>query len=203
LHVLDWSAWISGARAGLDDPATVDLCQYDFAKSASNARRQQAWHIPAALAAGLILVQLIGMNAHWLMLRQQKAQLTDGMAQTLRHAFPNTPVIVDAPLQMQRQVEQLRLAAGKTGPDDFLPLADRLAQATKSLPPDGVQTLEYKGKTLHVTLKSGVDTIALRESVERVGLTITPAIGPANPNGSAPAGATAAQATRWTIALAG
>lgn len=198
---LDWSVWIAGTHTALTSSG-VDLCQFEFAGEAGGARLWQAWRVPAALAAGLLLVQVIGMNAHWLMLRQQKNQLVASMEQTLRDAFPRTPVIVDAPLQMRRQVEQLRLASGKTGPDDFLPLADRFAQAAATLPPDGLQALDYRGKSLRVTLKDGLDTTALRTALQTAGLSMTPADATPAADRPAPAGAVPRQGSHWTIALA-
>ncbi|WP_428851861.1 type II secretion system protein GspL [Imbroritus primus] len=202
---LDWPVWIAGTRAALASASAVDLCQFEFAGEAGGARLWQAWRVPVALAAGLLLVQVIGMNTHWLMLRQQKNQLVAGMEQTLRDAFPRTPVIVDAPLQMRREVEQLRLASGKSGPDDFLPLADRFAQAAATLPPDGLLALDYRGKTLRVTLKDGLDTAALRTALRTAGLSMSPADAPqASPPADrpAPAGAVPRQGSHWTVALA-
>ncbi|MGK9836958.1 hypothetical protein O6156_23670, partial [Salmonella enterica subsp. enterica] len=80
--------------------------------------------------------------------------------------------VVDPPLQMRRQVEQLRLASGRSTPDDFLPLADRFAQAGRQLPPDALLALEYRGKTLHATLKPGTDTNALRQAARQAGLSM-------------------------------
>lgn len=202
---LDWPTWIAGTRAALASSSAVDLCQFEFAGEAGGARLWQAWRVPVALAAGLLLIQVIGMNAHWLMLRQQKNQLVAGMEQTLRDAFPHTPVIVDAPLQMRRQVEQLRLASGKTGPDDFLPLADRFAQAASTLPPDGLLALDYRGKTLRITLKDGLDTTALRTALGAAGLSMTPADaiqGTPPADRPTPAGAVPRQGSHWTVALA-
>lgn len=201
---LAWPTWLAGARAALAAPETVDLCQFEFAGEAGSARLWQAWRLPAALAAGVLLVHLIGINTHWLMLHAQKSTLVTQMEQTLRNAFPHTSVIVDAPLQMRRQLEQLRLANGKTGPADFLPLADRFSQAATTLPPDGLQALDYRDQRLHITLKAGLDATPLRERVRTLGLQMMP-VEAVGASGSAPDSSASAAANignRWIVTLA-
>lgn len=200
-EALDWNTWIPGARAALSEPDN-DLCQFEFARNASGDSLLKTWRLPLALAAGLLLVQIVGMNVHWLMLREQKAQLTATMEQTLRSAFPTTPVIVDPALQMRRQVEQLRLASGKAAPDDFLPLADRFAQAAGTLPQDGMLAIDYQNRKLLITLKQGIDTDALRGTLRDAGLSLTPDdTTPASTGRSTPAGATASPGSRWRVSL--
>ncbi len=200
-EALDWNMWTAGARAPLTEPDN-DLCQFEFARNASGDTLLKTWRLPLALAAGLLLVQIVGMNVHWLMLREQKTQLTAAMEQTLRNAFPTTPVIVDPTLQMRRQVEQLRLASGKAAPDDFLPLADRFAQAARALPQDGMLAIDYQNRKLFVTLKHGIDTEALRGTLRNAGLSLTPDdTAPVSNGRSTPAGTTAAPGSRWRVSL--
>jgi len=79
-------------------------------------------------------VQLLGLNAHaW----QQRQRIADSQAQMvalLKQAHPSVPVVLDAPLQMQRETEQLRGRAGRAGPGDFEALLAAAALAW----PDGV-----------------------------------------------------------------
>ncbi|MCT9074360.1 type II secretion system protein GspL [Cupriavidus gilardii] len=193
---LGWPVWIEGAQAALRESA-LDLAQFDFAQGRADRWNLRAWRAPLALAAALLLVHLAALNIHWLMLRGEQARLQQAQTQLLRSAFPRMPVVVDPPLQMRRQVEQLRLASGRSTPDDFLPLADRFAQAGRQLPPDALLALEYRGKTLHATLKPGTDTNALRQAARQAGLSMEEDRAPAEParsgGGPAPAG------SRWII----
>ncbi|MDF3839367.1 type II secretion system protein GspL [Cupriavidus basilensis] len=190
---LDWQVWIDGAQATLRDPS-LDLAQFEFAQGRADRWNLAAWRLPLALAAALLVVQLIGMNVHWLMLRQEEKRLVAGQEQTLRSAFPQIPVVIDPPLQMQRQVDQLRLASGRSTPDDFLPLADRFGQAAHQLAPDALLALEYRGRTLFATLKPGTDTDALRNAARQSGLAMEEDKSPPDASrGNAPAG------TRWSI----
>ena len=192
-HPLDWRVWIEGAQASLREPA-LDLGQFEFAQGRADRWNLKAWRLPLALAAGLVLVQLIGMNVHWLLLRQEAQRLAAGQEQTLRSAFPQIPVVIDPPLQMRRQVDQLRLASGRSTPDDFLPLADRFGQAARQLAPDALLALEYRGHTLFATLKPGTDTNALRSAARQAGLAMEADNSPPDAaRANAPAG------TRWSI----
>ncbi|QYY31420.1 MULTISPECIES: type II secretion system protein GspL [Cupriavidus] len=168
-NAADWRMWIAGAQGCLQESG-LDLAQFEFAQGRADRWNLLAWRLPLALAAGIVLVQLLGMNIHWLMLHREQQRLEAAQLQTLHTAFPQIQTVLDAPLQMRRQVEQLRLASGRSTPDDFLPLADRFAQAARQLPPDGLQALEYRSRTLVATLKPGTDTAALRGAVRQAGL---------------------------------
>jgi len=188
---LGWSLWLDGAQQCLREPA-LDLAQFEFAQGRAERWNLQAWRLPLALAAGLLLVQLAGMNIQWMLLRQEQQRLAAAQVQALRSAFPQLPVVVDPPLQMRRQVEQLRLASGRSVPEDFLPLADRFAQAARQLPPDGLQAMEYRARTLYVTLKPGTDTAGLRSAARQAGLAM-------DEDNSPREGSQAQAGSRWTV----
>ncbi|CAG2133217.1 hypothetical protein LMG31506_01201 [Cupriavidus yeoncheonensis] len=184
----DWRLWIAGAQGCLQEPG-LDLAQFEFAQGRADRWNLLAWRLPLALAAGVVLVQLLGMNVHWLMLRHEQQRLEAAQLQTLHNAFPQIQTVLDAPLQMRRQVEQLRLASGRSTPDDFLPLADRFGQAARQLAPDALQALEYRGRALVATLKPGTDIAALRVAARQAGLQMeedktAEAARPAGPAGS-------------------
>lgn len=193
----DWRVWLEGAEDCLRQ-RDLDLAQFEFAQGRIDRWNLRAWRLPLALACGVLLVQLIGMNVHWLMLRKERDRLEAAQLQALKSAFPQIPVVIDPPLQMRRQVEQLRLASGRNTPDDFLPLADRFAGAARGLAPDALQALEYRGRTMYVTLKPGTDTNALRNSVRQAGLQMEEDKNP--PDALARATGTPAPAgSRWTV----
>lgn len=191
---LDWSTWAAGARDALAS-GDADLCQFDFARGGVAGMDWSLWRLPIALAVLLVVVQLVGMNARWLTLRAEQKRLDAAMRAQLQTAFPNTPVILDPPAQMRRQVEQLRLAAGKSAPEDFLPLADRFAQAATGLAPDALLALDYHGRALTVTLKDGTDTAALRTAARNVGLNMDSAEAPRGAEATVPG-------SRWTVSIA-
>ncbi|MNT02257.1 GspL periplasmic domain protein [compost metagenome] len=194
-----WTLWIEGAQACLREPG-LDLAQFEFAQGRADRWNLAAWRVPLALLAGIVLVQVLGMNIHWLLLRNEQQRVEAAQQQTLRSAFPQTQAILDAPLQMRRQVEQLRIASGRSTPEDFLPLADRFAQAARRLPPDALQALEYRGRMLVVTLKPGTDTAGLRSAARQAGLQMEEdKAGGAAGSTSSSAGTPVTPGSRWTV----
>lgn len=198
MRPLDWALWIDGALECLQDRSR-DLAQFDFGQGRADRWNLRAWRLPLALAAALLLVQIVGMNIHWLLLRNEQARLQAAQETVLRGAFPRLPLVVDAPLQMRRQVDQLRLASGRGTPDDFLPLADRFASAGRNLPPDALLSLEYRERALHATLKAGTDTGSLRNAARQAGLSMEEDRSPAQPGRGTATPAGTPPGSRWVI----
>ena len=115
----------------------------------------RAWRIPAAIAAACVAVFLAGLNLHWASLSRERAGLRAQMEQEFRDTFPSTQVVVDPLLQMQRQVAALRLSTGQSGPDDFLPMLARFAEALGPRAADGVASIDYREGRLRVRLREG------------------------------------------------
>jgi general secretion pathway protein L len=83
--------------------------------------------------AALVVAQLVGLNwwANHLSnrLQQQRQQLTS----VLQTEFPQVRAVLNAPLQMENEVQRLRLRAGQTSSSDLEPL---LAAAASAWPSD-------------------------------------------------------------------
>ena len=91
----------------------------------------------------LALLQVVGLNA-WAW-HQRQALVEQRLAQDklLRTTFPNVRTVLDAPLQMRRETEVLRAAAGRAGDNDL----EALLGAAASAWPEGqgpVQTLRFE-----------------------------------------------------------
>ncbi|MFC0402443.1 type II secretion system protein GspL [Paraburkholderia rhizosphaerae] len=135
-----------------------DLCQFEFVSQPwrldrATLRRLRA---PIALVAAAALVAIVGANVQWLMLARERDTLNSQMTEALLNAFPKTTVVLDAPGQMSRQLQQLRVAAGELSPEDFLSLADGLARSLGPLPVNGLAALDYQNHRLDVTFKPQV-----------------------------------------------
>ncbi len=118
------------------------LLQFDLAPSHRGTRAlgsllhgwlRPAWRPARRGVAALLLVQLFGINAYaW----QQQRALSDqraAMEALLRSSFPKLRTVIDAPVQMRRETEALREAAGVPGDGDFETLLGAAAAAW----PDG------------------------------------------------------------------
>jgi general secretion pathway protein L len=135
----------------------------------------RVWRAPMALAVASVVVALIGLNVHWGMQNSQKAAIRVAMEQKFRAAFPGTQTIVDPVLQMKRNVAALRAQSGRAGPDDFVPLLGRFAQAMGPKAQDAVAALEYREGELKVRFNPTAATGApardnLRQACARLGL---------------------------------
>lgn len=120
-----------------------DLAQFDLRVNA-RARHfkiwQRAastfWHNPAWKPArwGLLLLvgsQLVGFNVWAWKTRSDWQAQQESWSLLLRETFPKTQVVVDAPLQMAREVERLRQASGQLNAND---LESMLASLGHALP---------------------------------------------------------------------
>jgi general secretion pathway protein L len=61
--------------------------------------------------------------------------------------------VLDAPGQMSRQLDLLRLASGQLSPSDFLSIADAFARSLGPIPVNGIAVLDYRDRRLDVTFK--------------------------------------------------
>lgn len=72
--------------------------------------------------AALLVVQLLGLNLWAWQLRRQVSDKQAKLVSVLQTTFPQVRAVLDAPLQMEREVQTLRSQAGKAGDTDLEPL---------------------------------------------------------------------------------
>ena len=118
-----------------------DLAQFDLASSGRTRALRKAGTLAGALlgapqwraarwgAALLVLAHLIGLNAWAWQERQALAAKQAGVRNALTQTFPQVQVVVDAPVQMERELALLRQAAGSMSVSDLEPLMAAAAQA--------------------------------------------------------------------------
>ena len=114
------------------------LLQFDLAPSRRGTRalgnllRQSmrpAWRPARIGLVALALVQLVGLNAQAWQQRRALGAQREAMDALLRSSFPTLRAVLDAPLQMKRETEALREAAGVPGEGDFETLLGAAAAA--------------------------------------------------------------------------
>jgi general secretion pathway protein L len=116
-----------------------DLAQGEWAQGRAQRTQRQllaAWqtllHAPAYLAVRwgilvLVAVQVLGLNAlAWQESRALNAQQAS-LHNILKTTFPSVTFVIDAPLQMQREVDALRQKSGAASSTDLEPLLAALA----------------------------------------------------------------------------
>jgi general secretion pathway protein L len=127
--------WVEAARG------PWDLAQFEFANSSraralkkiatgwSELLRSPAWRPARWAAVGLVAIHLLGLNT-WAW--KERASLDDkreAVRRVLRDTFPQVRVVVDAPVQMEREVAALRQQTGTASPRDLDALLAALASA--------------------------------------------------------------------------
>jgi general secretion pathway protein L len=130
------------------------------------------WRAVRVGVAALLALNLIGLNAYAWQQRQAVVAKRTAMNDLLKAAHPGVRAVLDAPLQMQRETERLRSAAGRPGEADLEALMGAAAAAW----PDGqgpVQTLRFEGGRLTLAAPGfGEPQMAqLRERLQGSGLT--------------------------------
>jgi general secretion pathway protein L len=119
----------------------------------------------------LLAVQVVGLNVWAWRLDRSLQDKRRAMTQLLQTAHPQVRSVLDAPLQMQRETEQLRSAAGRPGPNDLEPL---LAVAASAWPPGQppLQALRFEPGRLTITTQGWNDPqrTTFAEQVRAAGL---------------------------------
>jgi len=105
------------------------------------------WRGLRRAAIALVVIQLVGLNLAAWRARQALDAKRAEMAAVLKASHPGVRLVYDAPVQMQRETERLRAAAGKPGEGDL----ETLLAAAAAAWPDGqgpVQTLRFENGRL-------------------------------------------------------
>ena len=159
-----------------------NLAQFDLRLSGS-ARQSQRWRQvwrdwrsapawrPARWGLGaLVAAQLLGINAAAWQERRSLAQKQAAVQQTLKGAFPNVGLVLNAPLQMRRELTQLQQAGGQLAMQDLEAMLNALALAGAEQPLV-VDKIRYDGTTAYFDAGAAATTLgpALQDSLQRGG----------------------------------
>jgi general secretion pathway protein L len=153
-----------------------DLAQFELR---ANARSRQLknwqrsasslWHSPAWRPARwglwlLLAAQLVGLNAWAWKTRADWQAQQSSWAQVLRETFPQTSLVVDAPLQMAQQVERLRQGSGQLGAGDLEAMLAALGQA---LPPGLAAPRQWAYQTGQMRLQEFQPDAAQQQALQQ------------------------------------
>lgn len=138
--------WL-GSPVGVQTPAqralaVIDgawnLRQFDLAPRARGARAlrlagralmRKPWRPVRWALAGLLAVHLLGLNLWAWQQHRELAARRAAVTATLTEAFPEVRAVLDAPVQMQKQLDLLRARSGSVGDQDLEALLGAAALA--------------------------------------------------------------------------
>ena len=117
--------WLDAARS------TWDLAQFDLARTARSRALKKVsgafgsllsapqWRPARWGAAAMVVVNVVGLNVWAWRQSADLAATRAAIESTFTQTFPGVKVVVDAPLQMQREVTALRQASGAVSSGDL------------------------------------------------------------------------------------
>ncbi len=130
-------AVVSPAERSLQATRSLwNLRQFDLARRSKGLRamrdalrslRSPAWRPLRYGVVALVVTQVIGLNAWAWHLRSTLEARRAAQVALLQTTFPQVRAVLDAPLQMRREVATLRAAAGKPDESDLEPLLQAAA----------------------------------------------------------------------------
>ncbi len=167
--------WLQAARSGWD------LAQADFSSSGrartfkkiatgwAELLRAPQWRPARWGAVLLVALNLLGLNAWAWKERAGLQTKQETIKRTLVQTFPQVKVIVDAPVQMEKEVAVLRQATGATSGRDLEAMLGALAST--AAPGRAVAAIEFNGAELRAkgVASSADETRAIANTVKGMG----------------------------------
>lgn len=150
----------------------INLLQGEFSRREQTRQLWRPWRAAAALLAGLLLLQGGMSGARYLSLAQEDARLAAQIEQTYRSVFPEAQRVVNAPVQMEQKLQELRRG---TAAQEFHRLLQHAGPALRNAGVE-VRALHYTAGLLDIEvtasdlqtldrLKQTLDSGALRAEI--------------------------------------
>ncbi len=131
----------------------LNLLQGEFAPTRGLRNRLRPL-LPAAAIMAVWLVGTLGLSfwEWWQLERQHRAQQA-AMIGLFRQTFPDSKVVLDPALQMDRSLDALRAQTGGAARDDFLPLLASVAPTLQANTQASLRTLKYADSKVTLELR--------------------------------------------------
>ena len=143
LHKISWKDSIANAKK-------VSINLLSNLNNAQNNRVQwRAWRWTLILAASVLLINIIGLNAQFWSMKREAQSIKTSMMQIYKTAFPKETVIPNPLEQMKRHLNEATRLSGQPSADDFTLLLSQFGAAWSSLPAQQlpkITSIEYKDK---------------------------------------------------------
>jgi general secretion pathway protein L len=174
---------MSTAQRALQASRTLwDLRQFDLARRNRGTRALRdsmkkffspGWRPVRLGLISVALFNVLGLNLWAWHQESQMAARRVAMTKVLQTTFPQVRAVLDAPLQMQREVQTLRAAAGKPGDTDLEPMLQAAASAWPAdRPPIDAMSFEAGRLTLPGTGWTDAQIVEFRGRLRPGGWTV-------------------------------
>jgi len=165
--------------AQLPGAAAVNLLQGPYGAPSTIGVQLRQWRIPIALAAGTLLVFLLGQGLSLWQMRRAEKQLDAQIAALFSQVLPGQKMI-----NAREQVEGVLRRSGG-GKSALLPAVSLLAKAVAQAPAARVESLSYRGDALEMRIVAPtVEALdGIKQAMSRSGVEV--ALQSATPSGKA------------------
>ncbi len=131
---------------------TWNLLQGEFQPSGGTLRRLSAFRPLIITLAALIALQFTLTLLDFALKSNENRLLNQAMLTQYKATFPNANTVVDAPLQMQRSLEELKHGLGERGDTDFISLLDKVTGSIGVVSTERLQSMKYQNNKLILSL---------------------------------------------------
>jgi general secretion pathway protein L len=148
VNVINKQEWIVS-----DNNAHVNLLQGEFQPAGGVSRKLLPFKPVAIALLGLLVMQFAFSVVDYAYKAHENSQLDKTMVNQFKATFPNANTIVDAPLQMQRNLDDLKHGAGQGDSKDYLALLSLVTNNIGGFSADKIQAMDYQNGQLALSLQ--------------------------------------------------
>ena len=128
--------------------ATFNLLQKEFSPPNDLVQKIYKFKTCAVLASLIFGLQCFFTLIEVGLQYRQAYQLDQQMISLFKASFPETTTIVDAPLQMQRKLEEIKHARGEANSADYQPLLASISKTIGAIPVENLISMAYQDRKI-------------------------------------------------------
>ena len=158
-----------------DSRPVLNLLQGDFQPSGGVMRRLAAFK-PVAITFCVLIALHVGLTLlDYGLKASENRQLDEAMLLQYKATFPNANTIVDAPLQMQRNLDELKHVTGEGTASDYIPLLSAVTNSIGAISSERLRGMDYRNNRLifNLLLPQIEQAEAMRKRLSTNGLSAT------------------------------
>lgn len=142
-----------------------DLRRMGLKSNAAGSSSVERLIAPALVFAG---VGLLGLNMWALKVSGQERALEEGMAKTYSQSLPNTPMVADPLLLIEREIKSISSGSQNTNSDGISYVLHEIGLALESAPFNSMQDIVYEPGKLVLKFGANIEERSRTESVQRL-----------------------------------